>query len=289
MPFLTPAGAAESEVAFLGTGSAMPSKYRNVTGMLVRLSPTCSPGTPPPSPTPAVAAAEVVQPATPLAAAAARVLGGISDTGGRGAGALAAPTTGSAFEGGGSILLDAGEGSMGQLWRMFGDSSSGGSSGGGDGGNDKRSGSRRDTGAQEVLRNLSAVWISHPHADHHLGLVKILSERNKLLRGGGVGESAAVGGRGGGGARLPNLLLMAPAPVASWLKVRTDARGKHAPAVARQSYASCVFSSSFIRLMACMNPRLLGLNLVFCKVLVLPVCRWHTYSTPEYRALQSFE
>ncbi|CAN0308467.1 unnamed protein product, partial [Ectocarpus sp. 4 AP-2014] len=39
-PFLLPAGASNSEVAFLGTGSALPSKYRNVTGMLVRLSPT---------------------------------------------------------------------------------------------------------------------------------------------------------------------------------------------------------------------------------------------------------
>ncbi|CAN0481191.1 unnamed protein product, partial [Ectocarpus sp. 8 AP-2014] len=92
-PFLLPAGASNSEVAFLGTGSALPSKYRNVTGMLVRL-------------------------------------------------------------GGGG-----------------GDACHGKEEGAGD----------KNAGVQQMLRNLSAVWISHPHADHHLGLVRILSERNKLL------------------------------------------------------------------------------------------------------------
>lgn len=239
MQFDTPAGAAESEVAFLGTGSAMPSKYRNVSGMLVRLWPTPAPP-PPPSATAAAAApispgaaaaaavAAETKPATPMAAAAA---------------AAAAPgggESGSEFEGGGSILLDAGEGSMGQLWRMFGDSSSSNSGGGnadnsgkGHGGGSGRynadgrgsgGGGGAGTGAQQVLRDLSAVWISHPHADHHLGLVKILSERNKLLTG-GCGAGAA-----GRGARLPNLLLMAPAPVASWLQVsRTDAGRKGSP------------------------------------------------------------
>jgi ribonuclease BN (tRNA processing enzyme) len=30
-----------------------------------------------------------------------------------------------------------------------------------------------------VLANLEACWISHPHADHHLGLPTLLTERKK--------------------------------------------------------------------------------------------------------------
>lgn len=142
----------------------------------------------------------------------------------------------------GSMLLDAGEGSLGQMWRIFGDSASkhrhrgGGGHGAGGGGlgdvgdleaavNAAASLSESSVGAQQALRDLSAVWISHPHADHHLGLARILSERNKLLRSGGgvggVGSSAAVsaaaaGTRAGG---YPDLLLMGPAPVHNWLKV----------------------------------------------------------------------
>lgn len=162
----------------------MPSKYRNVTGMLVRLPP-------------AKGEEETV-----------------------------------AVDGGGAIVLDAGEGTLGQMWRVFGDGSEIGSgaaiggsraggaiSNGGDGG-----------GTQQILRNLSAVWISHPHADHHLGLVRILSERNKLLgfaggRGGGLRDTGVGGSTGREvktgvqGRKFPNLLLMGPAPVAAWLKV----------------------------------------------------------------------
>lgn len=159
----------------------------------------------------------------------ARSLGSVDGGGGNDASAAAAAAAGTF--GGGSILLDAGEGSFGQLWRMFGESSSShaksSSSGGGD---DATADGGINTRAQQMLRDLSAVWISHPHADHHLGLVRILSERNKLLRGGGGGAVAArTGGLGGSlggagaaagtGANVPNLLLMAPAPVADWLKV----------------------------------------------------------------------
>ena len=73
---------------FLGTGSAIPSKYRNVTSIHVEL----------PS--------------------------------------------------GRSILLDAGEGTYGQLWRQF-----------------------------ETIPTIDTVFISHNHADHHLGLILLLSKR----------------------------------------------------------------------------------------------------------------
>ncbi|CAN0246868.1 unnamed protein product, partial [Ectocarpus fasciculatus] len=133
-PFLLPTGASKSEVAFLGTGSALPSKYRNVTGMLVRLSPT----------DPACPAAGVMGMSDSNEAREGLCGGGGSGSGsgsgsgdggrGGGGGEEADGDDAAAFGGGGSILLDAGEGSMGQLWRMYGDSSSNSSGGGGGGG-----------------------------------------------------------------------------------------------------------------------------------------------------------
>ena len=95
---------AAASLASSGTGSAMPSKHRNVSGIYLRC------------------AAETTD---------------VSDPG-RG------------------LLLDCGEGTLGQLRRAFGNR------------------------ADECLRNLGAVWISHPHADHHLGLPSLLAERRRL-------------------------------------------------------------------------------------------------------------
>lgn len=53
-----------------------------------------------------------------------------------------------------SILLDVGEGTMGQLLRM-------------------------KVAGMESIQHLSAVWVSHPHADHHLGLIRLLHERRR--------------------------------------------------------------------------------------------------------------
>ena len=52
--------------------------------------------------------------------------------------------------------------------------------------------------ADECLRNLGAVWISHP-ADHHLGLPSLLAERRRLAPD------------------KPSPILMAPWPVLRWL------------------------------------------------------------------------
>ena len=82
---------ADAEIITLGTGSAMPSKYRNVSATLVRVP------------------------------------------------------------GEGSWLFDCGEGTLGQMKRVF--------------------------GAEElthVLRDLRGIWISHMHADHHLGTVGVI-------------------------------------------------------------------------------------------------------------------
>lgn len=86
-------------ITFLGTGAAIPSKYRNVTGVLIDM-----------------------------------------------------PTRGAA------MLADCGEGSLGQMRRRLGEG-----------------------GANDVLRRLTAVWISHIHADHHVGLPALLAARTRLM------------------------------------------------------------------------------------------------------------
>jgi ribonuclease Z len=59
----------------------------------------------------------------------------------------------------GGVLLDAGEGSLGQLQALFG-----------------------PEGARGALRGLSAIFISHHHADHHLGLMRLLEVLHELHR-----------------------------------------------------------------------------------------------------------
>ncbi|PHT88795.1 hypothetical protein T459_10901 [Capsicum annuum] len=59
----------------------------------------------------------------------------------------------------GSILLDCGEGTLGQLKRRFG-----------------------IEGADEAVKGLRCIWISHIHADHHTGLARILALRRDLLK-----------------------------------------------------------------------------------------------------------
>jgi ribonuclease Z len=80
-----------TEIITLGTGSAVPSKYRNVSSTLIRI-----PGI-------------------------------------------------------GSYLLDCGENTLGQLSRLYSEEE-----------------------LQEVLQDLKMIWISHMHADHHLGLTSVI-------------------------------------------------------------------------------------------------------------------
>jgi ribonuclease Z len=79
------------EIITLGTGSALPSKYRNVSGTLIRVP------------------------------------------------------------GQGSYLLDCGEGTLNQMRRVF-----------------------PPQELKEVLRSLKVIWISHMHADHHLGTTSVI-------------------------------------------------------------------------------------------------------------------
>ncbi|KAG8446022.1 hypothetical protein GDO86_013773 [Hymenochirus boettgeri] len=85
------------EIIFLGTGSAVPMKTRNVSSTLLNVSPSRS------------------------------------------------------------LLLDCGEGTFGQLYRHYGDK------------------------VDEVLSNLSVIFVSHIHADHHTGLLNILLQRERSM------------------------------------------------------------------------------------------------------------
>ncbi|OAL44401.1 hypothetical protein IQ07DRAFT_592467 [Pyrenochaeta sp. DS3sAY3a] len=91
----------DTEVITLGTGSALPSKYRNVSATLVR----------------------------------------VPDIG--------------------NYLFDAGENTLGQLSRMF-----------------------PLEELEDVLKNLRVIWISHLHADHHLGTASVIKAWYKIVHGG---------------------------------------------------------------------------------------------------------
>ncbi|KAG0651895.1 tRNA 3 endonuclease 1 [Hyphodiscus hymeniophilus] len=88
----------DAEVITLGTGSALPSKYRNVSATLLRVP------------------------------------------------------------GFGNYLFDCGENTLGQLQRVFGSE------------------------LPEVLRELKVIWISHLHADHHLGTASVIRAWNEYTR-----------------------------------------------------------------------------------------------------------
>ncbi|PVH99695.1 ribonuclease Z mitochondrial precursor [Periconia macrospinosa] len=90
----------DTEVITLGTGSALPSKYRNVSATLLRV-----PGV-------------------------------------------------------GNYLFDCGENTLGQLQRVF-----------------------NAQEFEEVIRDLRVIWISHLHADHHLGTVSVIKAWYELKHG----------------------------------------------------------------------------------------------------------
>ncbi|KAI9202724.1 beta-lactamase-like protein [Polychytrium aggregatum] len=101
-------GGADVQVTTLGTGAALPSRYRNVSSTLIWIP------------------------------------------------------------GYGAILLDAGEGTYGQLYRRF------------------QSPDNNGPQLDELLVNLKLVFISHMHADHHLGAIHILRKRKELFESRGT-------------------------------------------------------------------------------------------------------
>ena len=98
----------KGELIFTGTGSAIPCKHRNVTGMYLQMN------------------------------------------------------------NGNGMFLDIGEGTVGQLIRTWNSET-------------RQHDSQNEMICDKIL-SCKAVWISHPHADHHLGLIKFLSVRNSMLK-----------------------------------------------------------------------------------------------------------
>ena len=130
-------------LTFLGTGAAIPSKYRNVTGVFFHPGHALPASTPPPA-TPDFAAPAAVR-------STATLLGG--------------------------WLLDCGEGTVGQCVRKWG-----------------------VAGARDVLGALSVAFISHMHADHHLGLPNVIGlfaqeERKRRAAGQAARRLVVVGPR----------------------------------------------------------------------------------------------
>nr|XP_045597729.1 ribonuclease Z, mitochondrial-like isoform X1 [Procambarus clarkii] len=108
-------------IIFLGTGSCIPNKTRNTSGILVNISATKS------------------------------------------------------------LLMDCGEGTYGQIVRLFGFEES-----------------------DNVLRKLVAVYVSHLHADHHIGFIRLLNARKKAFHRAGLHD-------------VPKLFLLAPSKIMAYL------------------------------------------------------------------------
>ncbi|EFA77153.1 hypothetical protein PPL_12361 [Heterostelium album PN500] len=81
------------------------------------------------------------------------------------------------------MLLDCGEGTYGQLMRFFGKEK-----------------------VTEILKNLDLIWISHNHADHHLGTPLMIERINQVRKG----------------LNLPAVVLIAPSEIVDWLQGLTQ-------------------------------------------------------------------
>lgn len=88
----------------------------------------------------------------------------------------------------GGVLLDCGEGTWGQMARQFGPD------------------------VERAVMGLRVIFISHMHADHHLGLPRLLHERAAMLR------ETRNGNETGGEDGLPQLVVIGPSALADWLE-----------------------------------------------------------------------
>ena len=166
----------DNRIWFLGTGSAMPSKYRNVSGILFQIAHTKS-----------------------------------------------------------SILLDVGEGTWQQMMKMALNCPSLLSLET----NINVENVDSDLIGYELSVQVKAAWISHPHADHHLGLIRLLSERKRLLL------------KYGNNDRIQPLVLIAPASVLSFIRdyeaVDSYLKDSYLPLSTRMfdSFDNCLSEDSF--------------------------------------------
>ncbi|GJP61999.1 hypothetical protein CLOP_g19109 [Closterium sp. NIES-67] len=84
----------------------------------------------------------------------------------------------------GGMILDCGEGSYAQLTRRFGPEK-----------------------AEDIIAGLKCIWISHIHADHHTGLVRILAARRDILLRRAAQRAAERAGSGAGTQALPEKMV----------------------------------------------------------------------------------
>lgn len=136
---------------------------------------------------------------------------------------------------GNAMLLDPGEGTMGQLLRLW-------------------AGQKEDeTSVKNRICNIRAIWTSHPHADHHLGLIRILCQRTDLC---------------------PDdpLILMAPPPIFDFLDEYAELEPKLNGSYIRVSSSDMVHGK--------VNPQMKKLNedlgLVSCFCVPVSHCQ-HSY------------
>ena len=136
-------GLSDCKLTFFGTGCAIPSKLRNVTGIFLEV-PNRSLGR------------DTNE--KEIEIEGDRNEREISEQGKRSHPLKSA------------ILMDAGEGTFGQMCNIFGVN------------NETKNDLNEMDELSEKLKIMSLIWISHPHADHHLGVLRILKEREKVLK-----------------------------------------------------------------------------------------------------------
>lgn len=169
-PATQPAVPPDAEVIFTGTSSAIPNKYRNVSGIYVRM----------PAPFPKAQGDASMQASNSEANAA---------------------SSHQRY----SMFLDCGEGSFGGLVRRLGRIPS--------------AVTASDNGGlscvDDAIVSLRAIWISHMHADHHLGCLRLIIERAHARKRRGLEQ-------------LP-LLIVGPTRMYYWLmetsRIDTDMAG----------------------------------------------------------------
>lgn len=138
-----------------------------------------------------------------------------------------------------SVLLDCGEGTLNQLYRRFGGGapdaptlweSEGGSSG-------CVAPAPFSVSLRNALASIHIIWISHKHADHHVGILNVIRARFEALRQlrrSRAADAAAAPPAAAATVRqlsIPPVLIVGPPRVYEWLlaTTRLDAAPEGAP------------------------------------------------------------
>ncbi|GIJ83398.1 hypothetical protein Asppvi_002218 [Aspergillus pseudoviridinutans] len=126
----------------------------------------------------------------------------------------------------GSYLLDCGENTIGQLKRMY-----------------------EPKKLQEVLRNLRLIWISHLHADHHLGTASVIKEWFRANYPNGVPRTSGVETDIRKILQDKRLFVVSEEMMIGWLEeyagVEDYGFGKLVPLAAHPSYVNGDFKTKF--------------------------------------------